>query len=480
MGAFERLGKNTALIMVGNVSSKILTLLMLPLYTFWLSAEDFGTTDIITVYTTLLMGVVSCCITDAIFVIPKGQDNTQIKKYFTSGLYFLFVSSIIIGFISWFTHLLFLKYDIQNSFSANLLYIYCILITGTISSYLQQFSRAIDKIAIYSIVGIINSTSIALFSVLLIPIYGVYGFVCATIFSNIVNIIYITVAAKTYRYVNFKMYDWTKLKELLAYSIPLIPNSLMWWFANAANKPILEHYCGLASVGLLAVASKFPGFLNILLTAFNSSWIISVIEEYPKKTFEEFFNKGIQFFMFILTVCASLICIFSDVITWVFTSSADYYESWVYMAMLALSTILSCISGLVGAIFSAVKKSKYYFYSSIWGAGTSIILNLLLIKYFNIWGAVVATTLSMAVMMISRIVYSQQYVKFTCYKKLLVDLIVFCTVYVLKLTIPGLIGIAITFTLLCGYFFLHRQYISKAKQIIISLRIRIVHKKNNL
>ncbi|MDE5784119.1 MAG: oligosaccharide flippase family protein [Prevotella sp.] len=475
MGAFERLGKNTALIMVGNVSSKILSLLMLPLYTFWLSTEDFGTTDIITVYTTLLIGVVSCCITDAIFVIPKGQDNTHLKKYFTSGLYFLFVSSIVVAFVFWLAHWLFLYYNINNSFSGNLLYIYCILITGVISSYMQQFCRAIDKIAIYSIVGIVSSISIALFSVLLIPIYGVYGFVCATILSNIVNVIYITVAAKIYRYVNLGMYDWSKLKELLFYSIPLIPNSLMWWFANAANKPILEHYCGLSSVGLLAVASKFPGFLNILLTAFNSSWIISVIEEYPKKEFKEFFNKGLQFFMFILTVCASLICIFSDVITLLFTGNADYYESWVYMAMLALSTMFSCVSGLVGAVFSAVKKSKYYFYSSIWGAGTSIIFNLLLIRYFSLWGAVIATTLSMAVMMISRIFYSRQYVEFTCYRKLLIDLMFFCTLYVLKLTIPGMIGIAITFALLCGYFFLHKQYISKAKQMITSLGIRIVY-----
>lgn len=475
MGAFERLGKNTALIMIGNVSSKILALLMLPLYTSWLSAEDFGTTDIITVYTTLLIGVVSCCIAEAIFVIPKGQDIAALKKYFTSGLYFLFVSTVIAGFVFWFAHCIFVYYSVVNSFSSNLLYIYSILVTGILSTYFQQFSRSIDKIAIYSIVGIVSSVSIALFSIMLIPRYGVYGFVCATILSNIVNVIYITVAAKAYRYVDLKMYDWNRLKELLLYSIPLIPNSLMWWFANAANKPILEHYCGLTSVGLLAVASKFPGFLNILLTAFNSSWVISVIEEYQKKDFTKFFNKGLEFFVFVLTVSASLICIFSDLITIVFISSVDYYESWIYMAMLALSTVFSCISGLVGAVFSAVKKSKYYFYSSIWGAGASIGFNLLLIRYFNLWGAVIATTLSMAVMMISRILYSREYVIFTCYRKLLIDLIFFITIYALKLTVPNTIGITVTICLLFGYIIMHKQYVRKAKQMIGFLKSNNSH-----
>lgn len=468
MGAFSRLGKNIALIMVGNVSSKVLTLLMLPLYTSWLSTEDFGTTDIITVYTTLLIGVVSCCIADAIFVIPKGQNYLSLKNYFTSGIYFLFISSIVCGILFFFLNAAFSSLNIKNSFSNNLLYIYLILITGILSTYLQQFSRSIDKIAIYSIVGLVNSVSIAVFSILFIPKFGVYGFVCASIFSNIVNVIYILVAAKVYRYFDLSSFDYPKLKELLVYSVPLIPNSLMWWFANAANKPILEHYSGLASVGLLAVASKFPGFLNILLTAFNSSWVISVIEEYRKQSFNEFFNKGLKFFVFGLTLCASLICIFSDVVTFVFTSNEDYFPSWVYMPMLALSTVFSCISGLVGAVFSAVKKSRYYFYSSIWGAASSILLNFIFILILGLWGAVLATTISMFIMMLSRIYYSKKYIQFTCYKKLLIDLFFFCSIYIVKLTLSSTFGIIISSCFLIVYIMSHKEYINKINQVVIN------------
>jgi O-antigen/teichoic acid export membrane protein len=72
MGKYSRLGKNTLLVFVGNAGAKLIGLLMLPFYTRWLSGEDYGTTDIISVYATLLLSVVTACIADAVFIFPKG------------------------------------------------------------------------------------------------------------------------------------------------------------------------------------------------------------------------------------------------------------------------------------------------------------------------------------------------------------------------------------------------------------------------
>jgi O-antigen/teichoic acid export membrane protein len=47
MNKYRRLGKNTLFVFIGNASSKLIGLLMLPFYTRWLSVEDYGTTDII-------------------------------------------------------------------------------------------------------------------------------------------------------------------------------------------------------------------------------------------------------------------------------------------------------------------------------------------------------------------------------------------------------------------------------------------------
>ena len=68
MNKYKRLGKNTLLVFIGNAGSKLIGLVMLPFYTSWLSVEDYGVTDIINVYVSFLVSIVSCCIAKAIFL----------------------------------------------------------------------------------------------------------------------------------------------------------------------------------------------------------------------------------------------------------------------------------------------------------------------------------------------------------------------------------------------------------------------------
>ena len=58
MGKYSRLGKNILLVFIGNVGSKLIGLLMLPFYTRWLSVEDYGVTDVISVYVSFFLGIV--------------------------------------------------------------------------------------------------------------------------------------------------------------------------------------------------------------------------------------------------------------------------------------------------------------------------------------------------------------------------------------------------------------------------------------
>lgn len=101
MNKYKRLGKNTLLVFIGNAGSKLIGLVMLPFYTSWLSVEDYGVTDIINVYVSFLVSIVSCCIAESIFIFPKGQKVEKQKQYFSSGIVFVlqafFVSFLLFG-----------------------------------------------------------------------------------------------------------------------------------------------------------------------------------------------------------------------------------------------------------------------------------------------------------------------------------------------------------------------------------------------
>ena len=227
MGKYKSLAKNSLFVFIGNIGSKAIGFLMLPFYTSWLSVEQYGTIDLVTVYVSLLLPFVSFSLTSAIFAVPVGASKKKQGEYFTIGL--LFVSL----FISITSILACLAVRIcclhEGVFSQYFVFICVMLYTSFLQTYLQQFCMAIDKMFIFSFTGIVLSGATAIFGFLLIPNGGIEGYLQSIIAANIVTIIVTAVVMKAHEYIRIKNLKISLLKEMLKYSTPMIPNALLWW-----------------------------------------------------------------------------------------------------------------------------------------------------------------------------------------------------------------------------------------------------------
>ena len=422
MGKYNSLGRNIFLVFLGNVTSKIVLLGMLPFYTEWLSRADYGTTDIITVYVTLLLSILTCCIADAIFVFPKGQSLDNQQKYFSSGLFFSF-ATLLLSLLILLLIRQYLFVNISNSFTKYFWFIWGLIVVTFLQLFLQQFLRSVNKITEYAISGIVLSLAIVISSFLLVPKYGLKGYLYAQIISLFASFLYAALSIKFFRYFHISKIDFSTCKEMLKYSVPLIPNGIMWWFVSAFNRPVIEANLGIDAVGLFAVSNKLPSVLIVLFSSFFLSWQISVVEEFKKEGYVIFYNKILRFFSLLLIFTSCFITIFSKDIISILVDE-KFWDAWIYVPALAFAMFFSSISGFVGTNFLASRKSKYFFYSSFWGAAISILLNFLLIPHIGLWGAAIAVVVSCIAMSIFRIVYSWQYAPIThCSKYIIMILI---------------------------------------------------------
>ena len=176
---YARLLKNTGIVFLGNVGSKLLTFLMLPFYTKWLSPAEYGTADLITVYTTFLFCIFSCCIQDSIFIYPKGKNFEKQRKYFSSGFFFILSSLLVLALVFFVIYHFFRELPWLSFFNNYIWYIYVYIAVFLLQSYFQQFTRAIDKLVMYSLNGFFLVIITVIASVLWIPKYGVIGYVLA-------------------------------------------------------------------------------------------------------------------------------------------------------------------------------------------------------------------------------------------------------------------------------------------------------------
>lgn len=424
---YKELGKNSAWTFLGNVGGKAIALLMLPFYTSVLSVADYGILDMMAGYSATLSEAVTLCIAQAIFVFPKDAEESDRKRYFTSGLFYALILAVVLGcIVKFITGLCLSPHDI---FSSEFNYIYAMSIVTFLQTYLQNFIRSIGKMKVYGFIGIIYASFTAFYSFILMPRWGIEGYVSAIVLSNATTIIYTFVAAGLRKFFSMYYLDWEKCRQLLVYSAPLVVNVLINFMTQFLNRPFMEHYQSLENVGVYSVASKFPSIISIMVPIFCMALQISVMEEFGKEGYRRFYNNILRLTTTLLMSGSILLIPMGKYIIRAFADE-EYADAWIYMPVLLLSSVFNYWGYFSGTNFTAVKKSKYFMYSGILTVVVSVVLNLLLIPTHGLWGVCFATLFTGLAFFLSRLVFSWQYVPVSGICKYVVQIIMFITVAV--------------------------------------------------
>ena len=406
MGKYSRLGKNILLVFVGNAGSRLIGLLMLPFYTRWLSQADYGTTDMINVCVTISVSVITCCMSEAVFRLPKGQPADIQKKYFSTGLLLasvgLCVAALVFFIITRFfsNEVIFFRYSHL---------IYMIILANFFQSYFQQFTRSIDKMNVYVTSGVLLAVFTAGFAFVLIPKFGLTGFLWAQILATASALLYTLIRGKLWNYFSIQHLNKTRCREMLQYSLPVVPHGVMAWFINGSNRFFLESYHGLDTVGIFAVALKFPMLIATFFHVFLISWQISVIEEYKSDKYHDFYNKIFSLVFLGLTFCMLAIVLSGNFLMMIVDEK--FSDARYYIPILTVAPLISCLSMFVGVNFMASKQTKYVFKTTAYSALTCIVSNVILVPSFGIMGAAYSQMLSFTVMLVLRIYHTRKMVR---------------------------------------------------------------------
>lgn len=408
MNKYTRLGKNSALILIGSAGSKMLSVLMLPFYTAWLSVEKYGDIDLINTYVSLIMGVVTLCMTDAIFRFPQGKDISEQRKFFSSGLAVVAGSVACFGVV-YYLLLTFVNCTTWGVFYSYSRYIFIFVIFNFLQLYLQQFCRSIDRVSVFVVSGLMVTVVTVITAIILVPKYGVNGFLLAQLSGQICASLYTLISINVFKYLSYKAISRSIIKSMLAYSVPMIPNATLWWILGTSNRLFLEYYHGTDAVGIFAVANKFPSIITMIANIFFLSWQISVLEEYEKKDFRQFYNRILKL-CFVGMIGVSIILSISSYGLIKIFADKSYIEAWTYVPLLGLASVFSALSTFAGTMFMATKKTRYFLTTSIWGSMLCLLLNFILIRPYGIMGATVSMLVAHFAILCLRIKKSDKFV----------------------------------------------------------------------
>lgn len=404
-GKYKKLGKNTVLMVIGNFASKLLTFFLVPIYTYSLSTGEYGIADLMTTTISLIVPFLTLTIAEGILrmTLDKEIDNKQV-----------FSIAVYVALLGFFLLLVFSPF-ISRWVSFTEYYVYFLLYYFFYVAQLiaQQFVKGIEHINVFVISGIIATiVTCGLDIVLLLVVQiGITGYLISLVAGYAISFFYIVIKEKLWRYlIKIKEVNKEIVLVILAYCLPLIPNSVSWWISNSSDKYILTFFGGVSITGIYSVAYKIPSIISMMSGILTSAWQISAVEDFGSRESAEFFSDVYNKYSSVYIVASSGIVLFIKVLAKILFSG-EFYVAWQYSSILVLASVFQAMGAFLGIVYAAAKKTRTILYTTIIGAISNIILNFILIPIMGATGAAVATLISYVLVWLSRVIDTKKIIQ---------------------------------------------------------------------
>lgn len=419
MNKEKQLFKNTAIVSLGKICTQLITFFLLPLYTAVLSTEEYGIIDLLNTLVSLFIPIVLLQVEHAVFrYLLDARDNKEEQKKIITNTCIFFVFQIFIYLIifaiaaNW----------INNTYKY---FLVINLIATACSSILLQITRGLGDNMKYAVGSFISGATTVILNVIFIVVFkwGAYGILIATFLGNIICATYILFSKKIIKYISFKQKDIQLLKQMLKYSIPLVPNMLSWWVVNASDRMVISTVLGIAANGIYSASNKFSAVISTLYSVFNLTWTESASLHINEEDKDSFFSNIFDFIIrFFGSICLGVIAImpfaFSILI------NEKFGEAYYQIPILMIATMFNILVSFLGSIYVAKKITKEIAKTSILAAIINLTTNLLLVRFIGLYASSISTAVAYFSMFIYRYIDSKKYIKLYITKKLTISFVI--------------------------------------------------------
>lgn len=429
MSEKSRLIKNTGLIAMGNFGAKMISFLLLPLYTSILTTSEYGTYDFIVAISAFLLPIVTMSMHEAMFrfIIDTGNKSDRFKTVVTNAFVMVMLGIAIMAVV---------MFGIEVYLKTGLMIYICVYVfANALYVFANNMLRGLGKIKEFAIVTSSKNIMQLLFNVIAIAVlhWGMEGLLFSLCLSELIAFFVVATVSKMWSQIKCRYVSSKCIREMLVYSVPLIPNTLCSQIINISDRFIISGFMGSAANGIYAISYKFPAVIDTFYHFFYTAWSESASRVFSKgKEEAEKYYQSLHEMIDNMLFAVILLMISVMPIMFRIFVRGDYIEGFDYVPYLMLAMYFASMAKFYSGIFTALKKTKAMATSTIIAAIVNVIVNLALIDAIGLYAAAISTLIADVVLVEIRRKFLQKDVPFkTDCKKTVVRIIMI--VYVMCL-----------------------------------------------
>ncbi len=380
---YKSLTGTAALFTGANILSKLIKILIVPFYTYYMTTAEFGTAETLQVTVSLLGPVFLLGANEA--AIRFTMKDEYIPAEILSNCVALLTITCLPGIILCFPMIRFAV------FRDNWWMLILLVILSAAESLLVSFTKGIGRKKVFAVSELVSAASLVLFSFILMGGLraGLKGYLLSLAFASVSRMLYISLKIHVSGYISIKRVDRKLLISILKFSLPIMPGVILWWVMNSSGRYAVLWFLGPSSVGIYAIACRLSAIVISLSAVFHQAWQLSAIKQYEKQGFETFYAGVFGAYRTVTFLAAAILIALSKPVMLLLDDS--YRDAWRYAPFMLLSAVFLGLSGFVYINYTLCEKTMGVFTTSLAGALVCVGMSMVLTPRMGIQGAAVAS-----------------------------------------------------------------------------------------
>jgi O-antigen/teichoic acid export membrane protein len=376
-----------------SILSKGLAIFLLPIYTRVLDPSDYGVYDLLLTLAAFANLIIALEISQGLARFWGDLDSwTEKRKLASTALWFtaLMYGAFLIAGLIWAAPLNTLIIGDERYLFAYQLAIVFIAINGIYLLLLNQLRWELRS-KTYAFVSLGYAVMTLVFAAIFCLWFdmGLIGVIASQALSALITSFFcLKLLRKTLAFT----FDFSKLKTMIIFSVPLVPAGLAVFVSLYINRYALLHFTSLADIGIFSIGSRIAGISMLLIAGIQTALTPLIYQHYKEiETPAEIARLFNWFLAIALTGCLFL-SLFSKELLSLFTTS-EYELSSNLIIYLAPAFLLSQMYIFSPGI-AIRKKTNLQLYIMLLSALVSIVANWILVPIWGVLGAALATLIT--------------------------------------------------------------------------------------
>jgi O-antigen/teichoic acid export membrane protein len=395
----RRLGKHSAIYGLGGLVSRILAVLLLPLYTTYLDEADYGRVETLVALTAVLVTLLRLGIGSAFFRFYFDSTETAARLRVLRTSFWFTMSMSTLGLAAgWLlapqiAAALNLGEDQDWLVRAAFVGLWAQMNYEQLTSLFRVEERSLAFVAA-SLTNVVLTIGATVVLVVVLD-QGALGVIAGNFTGTL--LVYFSLLGYRREQLGLTL-DRALLRQMNRFGLPLVPSGLALWTLNFSDRFLLAHMAGQDDVGRYSLGVRVASAIVLLLFAFRTAWPAFAYSIEDDREARRTYAFVLTYLLFAASWLALALGVLAPWLVRLLARDSGFWEGADVVAPLAFAGAFWGAYIVVAIGVGRTRRTQFNWVITGAAAALNVGLNLVLIPRYGIHGAAASAVAAFVVM----------------------------------------------------------------------------------